>query len=385
MKRRLLVVLPFVILILGFVLMRTLTSFREEEPKREPVVRPKVVQTKVVQLQDIPAQLEAYGRLKSTQPVVLISEVSGTLMQGSIAFQPGQSFQKGDLLVKVDDRQMRLELNSTKSDLMTALATVLPEINVDFPDEYQEWQDYFNSISFDSKLPALPETSNQKIKLFLARFNVYKLFFAAQNLEIRLEKHFFYAPFDGSILSTNLRVGSTAAPGARLGELINLESLEVEVPIPAKDVKWINMQQPVRLTSNDLGESWNGRINRIGSAIDDRTQSVQAYITITQNGVKRLYDGAFIDALIPGETIANSFAVPRRAIYEERYVYVIKNGKFDYIPVDITFETQNEYIVNGGLASGDTLVVELLQGVAPGMPAMSQSAAAVAATERSGS
>ena len=372
MKRKILVLLPILLLALGFFLMRTLISLREEEPKREAPIRPRIVDTKVVQLGDIPAQLVAYGRIASTQPVTLISEVNGTLIKGDVPFQPGQSFKKGDLLIKIDDRQMLLELNSTKSDLMTALATVLPEFKVDFPNKYQVWQDYFNAISFDKPLEPLPEASDQKIKLFLARFNVYKLYFAARNLEIRLEKHQFRAPFNGSIVSTELRVGSTASPGSRLGEIINLDELEVEIPIPAKDVEWISRNKPVRLTSEDMSGEWTGRITRIGNAIDDRTQTVPAFVSIGREGRKALFEGSFIRAEIPGDIISNAFSIPRKALYEEKYVYVIENGVFEMRDVNITFEDTDDYIVNSGLADGDTLVVDLLQGVAPGMPAQAK-------------
>ena len=374
MKRKIIVLAPFVLLIVGFFLMRTLMSLRQEEPKREAPVRPKIVDTEVVQLGDIPSSLVAFGRIASTQPVTLISEVSGTLIEGDIPFQPGQSFRKGDLLIKVDDRQMRFELNSTKSDLMTALATVLPEFKVDFPGEFQAWQDYFNSISFDKPLQPLPEVENQKIKLFLARFNVYKLYFAARNLEIRLEKHEFRAPFNGSIVSTQLRAGSTASPGTRLGEIINLDKLEVQVPMPAKDVAWISRTKPVRLTSEEVPGEWSGRINRIGNAIDDRTQTVPAFISINKNGSRALFEGSFVRAEIAGETIQDAIAIPRKAIYEDKFVYLIKAGKFEYKAVNITFEGADSYIVRGGLSNGDTLVVELLQGVAPGMPAQAKEA-----------
>jgi hypothetical protein len=101
-----------------------------------------------------------------------------------VPFQPGQSFKRGDLLIKVDDRQMKLDLNSAKSDFLNALATVLPEIKVDFPDRYEIWQNYFNSCGFDKELASLPEVEDQKIKLYLTRFNVYKLYFTAQNLDV---------------------------------------------------------------------------------------------------------------------------------------------------------------------------------------------------------
>lgn len=372
MKRKILIILPIVILILGFIAMRILISMKKEPPKRAAVVRPRMVAAEVVALKDIPSKIIAYGRLMSAQPITLFSEVSGEIMRGSVPFQPAQSFKKGDLLLKIDDRQIKLDINTAKSDFLNALAAVLPELKADFPDEYEKYQAYFDCCGFGEELQELPETDNQKVKLFLSRFNVYKLYFAVRNLEIRLEKHYFYAPFAGSIVSADLRVGSTARVGSQLGQIINLENLEVELPVPAIDIQWIDRSKPVIFTSSEIAGEWRGKIQRIGKNIDSRTQSVQVFASVDRGDQNGLYNGVFLKAQIPGTVIKNAISIPRRAVYEDRFVYLIKNGKLDYRAVDIAFQEPESVIVTGGVANGDTLVVEVLQGVAPGMPAQAR-------------
>ncbi|MCK4606787.1 MAG: efflux RND transporter periplasmic adaptor subunit [candidate division Zixibacteria bacterium] len=328
-----------------------------------------MVETAIVLLQPVQTSIITYGRVASSQPVLLNAEVAGTLQPGSISFKPAQSFSKGDLLVKIDDRQARLNLNSMLSDLLTALATVLPEIKVDFPDEYQVWQDYFNSCQFDKKIAPLPETSNPKIKLFLSRFNVHKLYFSVRNLEILLDKHYFYAPFNGSIVSANLRVGSSVRVGTLLGEIINLEQMEVAMPVEAKDIRWIDRQQLITFTSTEIPGKWTGNITRIGSDIDTRSQTVQIHVSMNNEPGAALLNGTFLEARIPGHRIDNAYAIPPKAIYEDKYVYLITDGKLKRSPVTIVRREPNRIIIDDGIMDGDTLVVEIMQGVAPGMPA----------------
>ena len=367
MKRRLYILIPLIILALGFFVMRGLLSFKAESPKKPVAERKKIVEARVVELENIPSQIIAYGRLSSAQPITLQSEVSGTIMKGSLLFQPAQSFRKGDLLLKIDDRKIKLDISSAKSELMNALAAVLPEFKVDFPEEYEKWQAYFDCCGFAEVLKPLPETDNQKVKLFLSRFNVYKLYFAVRSLEIMHEKHYFYAPFDGSIVSTNLRVGSTVRAGSQLGELINLENMEVELPVPAIDLQWIKQDQDVELTSTEMQGVWKGRIRRIGQSIDERTQTVPVYVGVNRPQRSGLYNGIFLKAVIPGKVISNSLSIPRPAIYDERYAYFVKEGRLEYRELEITFKEPEFLIASGGLGNGDTLVVEVLQGVAPGM------------------
>jgi RND family efflux transporter MFP subunit len=366
-------IIPAAILITGFILMSILLNMKEEKPKRETKPIPRIVEVERVELESVPSSIEAFGTLTSAQPVVVYSEVAGILMKGDIPFQPAQSFRKGDVLIKIDDRQIKLDLNSTKSDFLNALATVLPEIKVDFPDEYKLFQNYFNRAEFDKPLDKLPEVKNQKIKLFLSRYNVYKLYFAVQNLEIKLEKHYIKAPFDGSIVTADLRVGSNARVGTRLGEIINLENMEVEIPVPAIDVKWIDYSKKVIFTSEILDGSWTGKIIRTGRSIDNRTQTVPVYIAVDNARNSGLVAGTFFKAFIPGKRIEDAVRIPRKSLYKDEYIYLIKNGKLDLRKVNVSRKETNSVIVNSGIQTGDTLVVELLQGVAPGMPAIAKS------------
>ena len=340
-------------------------GMKEEPPKRVPPPRVKIVTSQIVELKNNQTNITAYGRLTSSQPVVLISEVNGTIEKGSIPFQPAQTFKKGDLIVKIDDRQTKLQLNQTKSDFLSALASVLPEIKIDFPNEFEKWQNYFNSINFTDNIADLPEASNQKVKLFLTRFNVYKLYFSIKNLEITLSKHYFYAPFNGSIKTADLREGSTARSGSNIGEIINLDDMEVEISLSVSDIKWIDFSQSVKITSNELNGVWQGKVKRISDVVDNQNQTVTAYVSISNR--KNLFNGIFLKVDIPGKTLNNSLAAARKSIYNEEYVYLIKNGKLDFRKVEIARKETERVLISSGVEQGDTLVTELMQGVAPGM------------------
>ncbi len=370
MKTVLKIVVPVIIIALGVLVERQLGLFQEDPAKPPTPPRSKIVRSKLVQLGTVPTSIQAYGTLSSAQPVELYSEVQGVLLKGDIVFQPAQTFSKGDLLLKVDDRQAALDLNASKSDFLNAFAAVLPEIKIDFPEEYPIWEQYFNNCDFASDLQDLPKAPNQKIKLFLSRFNVYKLFFAVRNLEILLDKHRIYAPFNGSIVSADLRAGSNVRNGSRLGTIINLQEMEVEAPVPAEDIAWIDHGQAVRLEAVELNSSWNGRISRIGKVIDERTQTIPVFIELgAAAGNQTLFQGAFLNVSIPGRKIDSSVALHRKALYEDRFVYVVDGGALDYREVQVARSLSDSVIVDAGLSTGDTLVTEVLQGVARGMPA----------------
>jgi len=368
-KRKNLIILlvAVCILVVGYAAMNLLSSMREETPKKDPELREIVVGAEAVALGEVAAEIVAYGRLRSAQPVVINSEVNGTLQQGDVRFRPGQRFTKGQLLIKVDTRQIELEVSTAKSELLKALASVLPDIRVDFPDAYAAWQDYFNRCSFDRPVPHLPKAANNSIKLYLSRFNVYNIYFSIRDLEIRHEKHFIRAPFDGAVVAADLRPGSNVRSGTRIGEIISLEELEMVVPLTVEDVQWIEADQPVLLNSAELRGEWSGRIRRIGKTIDQQTQTVQVYILV--DDASELYDGIFLKATIPGRTVASAIRFPRRALYRQKHVYLIEDGKLVFRQVEVVRSETGSVLVSGGLADGDMLVTDVLQGVSPGMQA----------------
>jgi multidrug efflux pump subunit AcrA (membrane-fusion protein) len=367
------VFIPIVIIFASVIIMIALFSLRSDPPKAPAAPLVKIVDIEVAHLQDIESEIKGLGRLTSALPLVLFSEVSGTVMEGTVPFQPAQYFRKGDLILKIDDRQIQLDIKSAKSDFLNALSSVLPEIKVDFPTEFQVWESYFNRCDVYSSLPPLPETENQKIKLFLSRFNVYKLYFTIRNLEIRLEKHFFYAPFSGSIISADLRVGSIVRNGSRLGDVINLDNLEVEIPIPAEDIVWIDSSKPVTLTSSELNKKWSGKISRIGNSIDPKTQSVSLFVKITKRSKTDIFEGIYLKARIPGKVVKKAIQIPRKILYQDNYIYCIREGRLDYRTVKIARRQTDSVIISDGISQGDTIVTEVLQGVASGMLAQPKS------------
>lgn len=377
MRRTTVYLIPALVLILGAIGMVAFLGMREEQPKRNPQPRAMMVETRVVELGAVATDLRAFGTVVSAQPVDLYSEVNGAILAGNIAFRPGQTFGRGDVLVRIDDRQVDLDRQTAVSDLLTALANFLPEARSEFPAEFDVWQDYFNSIGFDSPLPELPEATSQRIKLYLSRFSVYKLYFSVRNIEIRQEKHAIRAPFSGAIVDADLRPGSTSRTGSRLGSIVNLADLEVEIPLAAQDVPWVDNGRRVTFSSSEFDGTWDGKISRVGKSIDKATQTVPMYVELDSDLPRMLPEGIFLEANVPGQIVENALEIPRRAIYDDHFVYLIREGRLEYQPVEVARVLHKTVVVDGGLQAGDTLVVEPLQGVVAGMQAQSTVKASV--------
>jgi hypothetical protein len=371
------IVFPALIVGAGFYGMTALQSTAEAEEGQAPKQPARMVQVQPIELAEVPIVIEAYGRMVSQQPVSLISEVDGQLLQGDVPFLPERRFSKGQILVKIDDRPIKLQIKSQKSALLNALARALPEIRIEYPNYYPAWQAYFDQLGFEDQLPPLPEAQNSKIKLFLSRFDVYRLYFNIRDQEIRLAKHILRAPFDGIIQSIELRPGSNVRSGSMIANLLSMEALEAAIEVPAERLSWIDATKPVTLTAKELDQTWQGKVNRIGKTLDEATQTLKIYVELTGDlsSSLSLFEGMFLTAQLKGKKVERATEIPLRLLYGIDQVFLVNEaGQLEARKVEVGYRLTETAVITGGLKEGELLVSEVLQGAVDGMPvAVSQS------------
>jgi membrane fusion protein, multidrug efflux system len=354
--------------IAGSILLKNFMATLKETPEKQqqPEFK-KFVRTRTVHYQDINSEVVAYGRVRTSAPLDLISEVSGRLEQGSVQLKEGQRFRKGALLFKIDDTEARLTLQSQKSDFLKDVASILPDIKIDMNDNFQEWDSYFKRIDLEKPLPSLPEAKTDKEKTFLATRGIYSKFYSIKSLESRLSKHNFYAPFDGSITLVNLQIGSFVNSGNNIGRVLRSDMMELKLSVDTKDIAWVRIGGPVRIVSEDQVNEWKGKISRISEFVNSNTQSIDVFVDIFP-GQAPIYDGQYFKAAIPGTVIKTAMEMPRNAIFEGNQVYLLRDSSLQAATVNIVKLNPETAIINE-LASGSELVVEPLVNAYSGMKA----------------
>ncbi len=354
------------IVISGFGLYKGLASFKEPQKKRTRPPQVKPVRVQVVRLDEISPEIQALGRVKSEHPVELSAEVSGTAVASAFNFKNGASFHKGQVLLRIDDRRAQTGFKSAVSALMNALAGFLPEVKIDLPEVYDKWHGFFNKLSFE-KLPDLPDYSNNKEKLFLSRFNIFSLYFAASNHSINLEKHILRAPFRGTVVQSAIRAGAMVRAGVPVGQIVRTDRQEIEVPLALADVKWVEKGKPVQIVIQETGDTAAGKILRISKALQGQSQTVNVYLSVKNTNRVILLDGMYASVSFKGRSLADGVVLPRQAVYGNREVYVIQGGRLKTRQVEIAKMGGGFAYIARGLADGDTAVSQSLQDAIPGM------------------
>jgi len=162
-----------------------------------------------------------------------------------------------------------------------------------------------------------------------------------------------------------LEVGSIANPGSRLARIINTGMLELEVPVPVADIKWINKGDKVVVTSEDGSGEWTGTVIRKADYVDRNTQSVSAFISVHNNTENPLYEGQYLKASFDGQVTGDAMEIPRRAVFNNNEAFIINDSTLKKVEINILKINQQTMIFNG-LKEGVFIVIEPLVNIVEG-------------------
>ena len=303
------------------------------------------------------------GRISSYENISLSAEVAGKIMQGNVPFKTGQDFKANDLLIQIYNEDVKAALMSGKSSFMRTLSAILPDISFDFPDEYNKWKEFFNSVKVNKDLPELPETKTEQEQIFMASKGVLTEYYALRQQEINIKKYAIYAPFDGSFKNVSREIGAVASMGAEIASIIRTDKLEVIVPVLPEDAKWIKAGNPVNLIG--INETKSGKVSRIADFVDIATQSINVYINYYPNGDNSIMAGEFIDVEFIISKKVTGIKIPREALIGNNQVYIIQGDILKLKLVQIE-RTLDDNIIISGISDGEIVVTESLANVSEG-------------------
>ncbi|MFN3876714.1 MAG: efflux transporter periplasmic adaptor subunit, partial [Flavobacteriales bacterium] len=168
------------------------------------------------------------GRVRSSERMLITAEVGGALLRMPKPFREGASFSRGELLFRIDDGEVRAQINAQQSAFLRSLVQLVPDMRIDHPDAAPKWEAYLKSVPVDGALPELPAIGSDQERNYLAGRGVLEQYYGIRALYERLGKFSIPAPFDGVAVAAGIEPGTIVVPGSRLGEFIAPGSLELE-------------------------------------------------------------------------------------------------------------------------------------------------------------
>ena len=358
--------LPLLIVATGFGIMQLLASFKKEQKRMPPRPFVRTVATQKIHYGSIAPTIQSIGRVSALERVSLTPEVSGLILNSSFKLYKGQSFKKGTILFKIDSSQIFFGYSSTVSDLQNALAGMLPELATDQPQALEGWQTFFSQLTVTT-LPDLPPPHSDRVKLLATRYGVYKLYYLAQQQRNTLEKHTVYAPFNGTVETTQVFPASMARAGVTVATIVRTDAVEIELALTDQQIPFIKKDMEAAVFIEGTSESRSGKVHRISNVLDERMQTASAFVRLTGSTAENFKSGAYATVRFTGTPLDHAVVIPRKAVHNKKFVYTISADTLAEAEVTIACLSVDSAYLTAGMEEGSTLITEPLQEAVIGM------------------
>lgn len=323
--------------------------------KTLPVYR--VIQTDTIVSNKFVAAIQA------RKNVEIHTRISGLMEK--VYVNEGQTVKKDQLLFKLSDSELQIELLKARATLKTMQADV--RLNTV---EVKQMETLFNKrVIADNEL----EIARAKLEAAEA-----KVAYAQAEVNAILQQISFttiVAPFDGIIDQIPLKEGSLVQYGILLTTISELNEVYAYFSIPEnKYFQWITDKklegkQKVELFLPD-GTLYNqlGELKTADGEIDKQTGSIQYKAKF--DNPKGLIKHGTSGKLLISESQSDAIIIPQKAVFsiqDKRFVFLVeKKMKVKMKAITISGTLDDTYIVKSGLKAGDIIVKEGTQSIRDG-------------------
>jgi len=371
------VILIFLLLIFNF-FKSDEVNFIEEE-KKIPL------KTKSIKPAPIKPEFLFFGRIIGKNEINIVSGLSGKVVFVSKKLFNSEEVKKDEILFTVDAFKYEQDIirkNSYLEDLKIELEKtnlLLRELKKQLQlaeEDLQRKRKLFgNTVSRkaldDAELKvskAKTEYSKQEFKLNSTKVNIKD---AEANLNVAKKNLFFTkyrAPFPGKVSDNLIDFGSEIKSGEIIAKLINTSELQVKFFVGEGNFAELSSKQEligrkikIRWRKSKFKEFYEAQISRIDSTINENAAGLNMYAKIKSISTKDpIRPGVFVEVLLEADEIEKAIRIPENAVYEEKYIYILKNNKPKRIDIKVQGFIDNDLILTGDFDAGSLIILTRL-------------------------
>jgi multidrug efflux system membrane fusion protein len=349
-------ILPLVILVIGFAAMATIEASGEKDEDNEPVdIRPTVkIETAIAE--DYQVRITSYGEVRPLESTMVSAQVSGEVLTWHPNFVPGGLVFRGDTLFTIELDTYEAALLQAEADLSLARANLIEE---QAKAEVAEREAKGSKVS-DLYLRKPQMLSAQaSIKSAQARFKI-----AQRDIDNCAIK----APYDALVVSRDLGVGQYVNQGSQIGELYNIESAEVSIPIAGFDKEFlpsdITQHKATISTKGYNPITREGKVARDLGIIDQSTRMSQLVVRIEdpyglKSSVPPLKFGHYVEVSFAGKTLNQVYRLPQELVTNRIIWLLDEQQQMQPQRVEVLREEGAYFLISEGLQNQDILVTTL--------------------------
>jgi len=299
---------------------------------------PEAVTTIVASQEKWPSTLNVIGTVAAVHGVTVSADLPGIVER--ISFDSGKHVRAGEVLVSLDTRQERAQLQAAQSQLE------LSKLNFDRTKALLV-RGVIAQAEYD-RLEAETKQADARVG----------------EIKATIERKQIRAPFAGTLGIRQVNLGQYLDAGAAVVPLQSMDPVYVNFDVPQQEAATLRLGDEVRVTGDSLAPTGPaGKVTAINSIVDEATRTVQIQSEF-RNVSARLRPGMFVEVEAKLGTSAPIVALPATAVSYAPYgnsVYVVKDMKD---PKGKSYRGVEQRFIKLGSGRGDQVAV--VSGLKPG-------------------
>ena len=243
----------------GFALIAVMGSLKPKIERQTPETAPPAVFFTTAETVSVTLDVFAQGEVRPRTDINLTAQVAGQIVSTSGAFVNGGAFEKGDVLIKIEDAPYRAAAAAARARLAQeeAEATLARK-------DYEDLGRDEDPTELALRMPQLEQARAE---------------YRAAQLDV--ERTTITAPFKGRVRERIVGVGQYVAPGAQLGRVFSTDVAEIRLPLTDNDLAKLGLPVAFEETRDNPGPAtvlsafiagqphqWAARVARTDGAID---------------------------------------------------------------------------------------------------------------------
>ena len=311
---------------------------------------------------DLSAHLTVVGNLIGLQTVDVASRTAGRLL--SVSVQLGDSVRRGQVIAKVEDREIAEQVRQAEASMEVSKATIrqreadlkVAELNFDRSKNLFERQLLAKQALDDAESRYMAAVAQLDLAKAQQSQNEARL----QELRFNLQNTTVSSPVDGFVGKRNVDPGAMVNTNTAIASVVEISRLKLVVNVVERDLRMVNAGD-LGIVEVDAypGEKFNGRIARVAPVLDPATRTASIEIEIP-NGDNRLKPGMYARVSLTVEERKNTLIAPKTAVIDfenKRGVWVPnQDRRAQFVPVTLGIEGPEEIEILTGLKEGDRFV-----------------------------
>lgn len=321
----------------------------EKTAKKDVAVKPIAVEAITIKSQPFVQYLEFPGSAEPIETFNISAEASGRVL--SAPFKEGQDIKKGALIVRVDAKMNRAQINVLKSQYSSAQ------------------REYNRTKQLAAEGLATPQQLDQ------ARSAVDQLRASISQLNAGISMTSVRSPFNGYVRIKHANKGEFIAAGRPVATIINFDTIEIKIAVAETSIGYVKEGEKIQIRVPSLGKTFEGEVFKRAVMADQPAQTFPVEVRI-DNKDRAILPGMRAVAMLPKVNIAKAVVVPRDSILEgvsRREAMVVTNvvkdeGVAQLRVVELGEGKGNQVVITSGLNEGDQLITVGHRGIVDGSP-----------------